>query len=144
MVDKSIIGVESEPVSYEIEKGAIKKFAEAIGEDNPIYFKEEAAIEKGYPSLLAPITFPTTFRGYVAEWFSNLDNNKLLHGEQSYTYHQRLFAGDKINVTETVSDVYEKSGSNGTLTFIIRLRKGYKADTLLFTEKATFIIRGGN
>ncbi|WP_249871648.1 MaoC family dehydratase N-terminal domain-containing protein [Oceanobacillus saliphilus] len=143
MIERSIIGVESKPVTYEIEKGAIKKFAKAIGEDNPIYFNEDVAIEKGYPSLLAPITFPTTFREDVPDWFSKLDKNKLLHGEQSYTYHKRLFAGDKVDVTEAVTDVYEKSGSNGLLTFIIRVRKGYKEEALLFTEQSTFIIRGG-
>ena len=33
---KDAIGVESEPVTKEIEKGAIIKFAEAIGDTNPI------------------------------------------------------------------------------------------------------------
>jgi len=35
--DRSALGVESAPVSYDVEKGAIRKFAEAIGDDDPIY-----------------------------------------------------------------------------------------------------------
>lgn len=143
MVDPTIIGVESERITYEIEKGAIRKFAEAIGEENPVYFDEQAAKEQGYPSLLAPITFPTTFRDYVPDWFNKLDRNRLLHGEQKYTYYERLFAKDIVEVTDTVVDVFEKEGSNGKMTFIVRKRKGYKNDKLAFEEQMTLIIRGG-
>lgn len=143
MVDPTIIGVESERITYEIEKGAIRKFAEAIGEENPVYFDEQAANEQGYPSLLAPITFPTTFRDYVPDWFNKLDRNRLLHGEQKYTYYERLFAKDIVEVTDTVVDVFEKEGSNGKMTFIVRKRKGYKNDKLAFEEQMTLIIRGG-
>ena len=32
---RDAVGVESDPVSHEVEKGAIIKFAQAIGDDNP-------------------------------------------------------------------------------------------------------------
>ena len=34
---KDAVGVESDPVVYEIEEGAILRFAEAIGDTNPIF-----------------------------------------------------------------------------------------------------------
>ena len=34
---KETIGVESEPITHEVEKGAIIKFAQAIGDRNPAY-----------------------------------------------------------------------------------------------------------
>ena len=37
------IGRETSPVTAEIEKGAIIKFAQAIGDDNPVFNDEEAA-----------------------------------------------------------------------------------------------------
>ena len=40
--DRSALGVESVPVSYDVEKGAMRKFAEAIGDDDPIYSDEQA------------------------------------------------------------------------------------------------------
>ena len=37
---RDVIGVESEAITYDVEKGAIRKFAEAIGDDNPLYVDE--------------------------------------------------------------------------------------------------------
>lgn len=142
MIDRSIIGKESEPEFHEVEKGAIRKFATAIGDKNRLYYDEEYAKEKGYASILAPLTFPTTFRGKMLEWFLNLDKNKLLHGEQEYKYVRRLYAGEKIKLVEKVSDIYEKSGKNGLMIFIIRDRSGYDGENQkVFTERSTFIIR---
>ncbi|WP_017379063.1 MaoC family dehydratase N-terminal domain-containing protein [Paenisporosarcina sp. TG-14] len=142
MIDRNIIGKENEPEYHEVEKGAIRKFATAIEDDNPVYHNEEYAKQKGYPSLLAPLTFPTTFRGKIQEWFKNLDKNRLLHGEQEYHYERRFYAGERIKLVEKVADVYEKKGKNGMMTFIIRDREGYdEADKKLFTERSTFIVR---
>ena len=57
MIDKSLIGRESEPFVAEVEKNAIRRFAEAIGDPNPIYAEEEAARAAGFPTLVAPPTF---------------------------------------------------------------------------------------
>ncbi|WP_019416252.1 MaoC family dehydratase N-terminal domain-containing protein [Paenisporosarcina sp. TG20] len=142
MIDRNIIGRISTPEYYEVEKGAIRKFATAIGDENPVYHNEEYARERGYISLLAPLTFPTTFRGKVQDWFKSLDKNRLLHGEQEYKYERRFYAGEKIKLIENVVEVYEKSGKNGTMTFIVRDREGYdEADKKVFTERSTFIVR---
>ena len=43
MLDKTLIGRESEPTSIEVEKGAIRRFAEALGDANPLALDEAAA-----------------------------------------------------------------------------------------------------
>jgi acyl dehydratase len=143
MVDKSLIGKISDPVYQEIEKGAIHKFAMAIGDDNPVYHDEAAAKAKGYPSLLAPLTFPTTFREVEPEWYTKIDKSTLLHGEQEYEYFRRFYAGERLKCIEKVVDVYEKNGRNGKLTFIVRDKEGYdKVDQLIFRERQTLVIKG--
>ncbi len=55
MADDSVItdemkaadGVESEPSVYEIERSSIRRWAEAIGDTNPLYRDEEYAKSKG-------------------------------------------------------------------------------------------------
>jgi len=54
MLDKSLIGRQSEPVLHEVEKGAIRRFAEALGDPNPLALDEVAARAAGYPGLVAP------------------------------------------------------------------------------------------
>ncbi|MFD0829529.1 MaoC family dehydratase N-terminal domain-containing protein [Neobacillus sp. M.A.Huq-85] len=143
MIDKSLIGKISEPVYVEIEKGSIRKFARAIGDDNPVYHEESAARAKGYPSLLAPLTFPTTFRDVEPEWYTKIDKSKLLHGEQEYDYFRRFYAGERLKCIEKVVDVYEKEGKNGKLTFLVRDKEGYdETDQLVFKERQTLVIRG--
>ena len=45
---KDAIGVESDPVVYEIEEGAILRFAEAIGDTNPIFNDKDKASKPKY------------------------------------------------------------------------------------------------
>ena len=51
------VDVESEPVTHEVEKGAIIRFAQAIGDPSPIYNDERAARSTRYGGLVAPPTF---------------------------------------------------------------------------------------
>ena len=51
------IGTESEPVTVDVEKGAILKFAQAIGDENPLWNDEAAARRTRYGGLIAPPTF---------------------------------------------------------------------------------------
>ena len=45
--DRSVLGVESAPIHYDVEKGAIRKFVEAIGDPDSIYHDEKAAQAAG-------------------------------------------------------------------------------------------------
>ena len=54
---KDAIGVESDPVVYPIEEGAILRFAEAIGDTNPIFNDKEEASKTKYGGIVAPPTF---------------------------------------------------------------------------------------
>jgi len=60
--DRGVIGVESAPIRYDVEKGAIRKFVEAIGDEDPIYRDEQAAQAAGFKTIVAPPTFLCTFR----------------------------------------------------------------------------------
>ena len=56
------IGTETAPVTTDIEKGAIIKFAQAIGDSNPIYSDEAAARKTPYGTLVTPPTFLRSMR----------------------------------------------------------------------------------
>ena len=40
-----------------IERGKVREFALAVGEDNPIFYDPEAARREGLPDVVAPPTF---------------------------------------------------------------------------------------
>lgn len=123
MIDRSQIGVVSEPRFIEVEKGQLRFFAKATGETNPIYFDEQAARRAGYPSLPAPPTYAFTLylgapatRGGLADL--GIDVRRVLHGEQSFTHHRMIYAGDLITIVTRTQDIYQRKA--GALEFVVQ------------------------
>ncbi len=121
------LGVTSEPRPVEVEKGFLTFFAKATGETDPVYFDEAAAIAAGHPSIPAPPTYLFSLamaaparRGGLFDKKDGLglDMARILHGEQSFTYHRPIHAGDQLTLTTTTSDIYAKKG--GALLFVVQ------------------------
>jgi hypothetical protein len=123
MIDKTWIGHELPESVLPIERTRLQFFAKATGETRAEYLEVSAAQAAGYADLPAPPTFL-----FAAELDSGVSNqllsdlgiplSKLLHGEQSFTYHKPVCAGDTITVRSTISDVYAKK--NGALEFVVK------------------------
>jgi acyl dehydratase len=114
-IDQSAVGRATAPQEYVVEPGAIRKFAEAIGDANPLYVDAAYARACGYPAVLAPPTFPTTFRGGLPVTF---DGAHILHGEQAYRYTRPIVAGETITCTTTLTGVRERRGTLGRMTLV--------------------------
>ncbi len=145
MLDKSLIGRESEPVVHEVEKNAIRRFADALGDPNPIYTDEEAARAAGYAGLVAPPTFPAVLAANDRFRHSlDLGTRSLLHGEQQFEYGRPIVAGDRITVKSRVADVQEKAGPSGPMDVIVVEDEGRGADEeLVFRSREMLILRRG-
>lgn len=118
---EDFIGKEYPSFTAEIEKGRIRQFANAIGEDNPVYVDEKAALDAGYASLPAPPTFSFCLAMDAGQSFNiledmNIPMTKAVHGAQGFTYKQPICAGDEITGVQKVTNVFEKKG--GALLFI--------------------------
>lgn len=144
MVDKSAIGKTTAVSTMEVEKGHIRRFAQAIGDDNPLYLDEEYAKNSSYGGIIAPPTFPTTF-GFEGEGvLQGLDINyaRLLHGEQEYEYFNPIKAGDTINFSTTITDITEKEGKSGVMDIITTETTGHNQnDEKVFVGRSTVVIR---
>jgi acyl dehydratase len=145
MLDKSLIGRESDPTVIEVERGAIRRFAEAIGDPNPIYYEEDAARAAGHAALVAPPTFPAVLT--VNERFRHsldLGTRSLLHGEQQLEYGRPLVAGDRITVKTRVADVQERAGASGPMDILVLEDEGRDAQgTLVFKAREVLVLRRG-
>ncbi len=124
MADKSLIGHVTAQGSVEVEKGKLRFFAKAIGETDPVYSNEAAAKDAGHKSLPVPPTFlmclASDLRGDIGGLMKLLqwDLGRILHAEQSFTYHKMAYAGDTLTFETRISDVYEKKG--GALQFVVQ------------------------
>ncbi|GEK34601.1 MaoC family dehydratase N-terminal domain-containing protein [Kurthia sibirica] len=116
----SIIGQKSIDFIFEVTAERIKEFAQAIGDDNPLYSDEEHAKKMGYPTIIAPLTFPVVVAAANEKGFDlGLDQRRMLHGEQEFIYMRPIHVGDILSCHSIVSDVYEKKGKNGVMEFIV-------------------------
>src|SRR5256714_4003789 len=102
------IGVDRPATSATVEAGHLKRFAEAIGDPNPRW------LEEAPPTFLVALA-PASYHVPEAEEFGK----GWLNGGNRFEYLEPVRVGDQIIATTKLADAYEKSGSSGTLLFII-------------------------
>lgn len=145
MLDRSLIGRESEPVVHEVEKNQVRRFAEALGDPNPVSTDEVAARAAGYPALVAPPTFAIALASNERFRHSlDLGTRSILHGEQSFEYARPIYAGDRITVRSRVADVQERASASGPMDVLVVEDEGRDdKNELVFRTRATLILRRG-
>ena len=129
-LSSDLIGRESETVLFEVERGAIQKFADAVQDQTPECVRGD----------LAPPTFPTTFRMAIPGL--TFDLARVLHGSQEYRYERPLRAGDRVHCRVRVADVYQRKGRLGGMTFLILVMDGSDdSGNPIFSGTTTAILR---
>ena len=122
MIDRKHIGALVSRHTVEVEAGRLRFFAKATGQTDPRYLDADAALGRGDPALPVPATFL-----YCLEMDSpnpralidllDVDIGRVLHGEQSFTYHRMAYAGERLQFETRIADIYGKK--NGALEFVV-------------------------
>jgi hypothetical protein len=97
-----------------IERGPVRVFAEALGDDDAVYAQDGAPVPPTFPVVMS-------YWGSMGEGgAAGLPIEKLrgpgraiLHGNQAFEYFRWPKVGDVLEGTGTITDVYEKERSNG-------------------------------
>jgi acyl dehydratase len=100
---------------YEVGKEKIREYAQAVGEDNPIYFDRERAREAGFRDIPAPPMFAVVYSaGSVAPAVLDpevgIDVAMMVHGSQEFVWGDVVCAGDTITTETSVKDISERGG----------------------------------
>ncbi len=143
-MDRSAIGRESKPAVNEVEKGAIRRFAESLGETNPIYFDETAAKAAGYRGLVAPPTFPVALRAGsdLREGLLVGAGKHLLQAEQTFEYARPICAGDRITVRSKVLEVAQRQTPTGLADVAVIEDEGHdEAGELVYRARQLLVVR---
>ncbi|MGB2856441.1 MAG: MaoC family dehydratase N-terminal domain-containing protein [Dehalococcoidia bacterium] len=121
---KQHIGKIDPPHVREVERGAIRRYAEAVGNGNPLYFDEEYASESRYGTIIAPPGFfgwsmqsvPSS-EGIIGLMTAmiNAGYYRILDGGMSYEFFLPVRAGDIVIASPKVKDVNAKEGKSGTM-----------------------------
>jgi hypothetical protein len=105
---RSRVGQAAPAISATVEAGHLKRFTEAIGDPNPRW---ETEAPPTYLVALIPVSMHLAeAEEYGKGW---------LNGGNRFEYMEPISVGDRITATGRIADVYEKTGSSGSLLFII-------------------------
>jgi len=148
MFDKSKIGQNFAPFTFEIERGKIRELALAIGDDNPIYQSKENAQAAGYPDVPLYPTSPTTFAFWgnrnMVDQLASLGINlmRVLHGEEEYEYLAPIYPGDILTGVMRLVDAKSRHTQGGSMD-ILNLELDYtnQHDTLVLKARQVVIVR---
>jgi acyl dehydratase len=141
--DKSLVGTATPPFLVEVERGAIRLFADALQDENPLYRDPAAARRLGYADVVAPPTFPTNFRPpQRPPWLLGLDEGRILAGEQYFNYERPIVAGDVFECRLHFVGIEEKEGRSGTMQLLIQeLRAVDRQGKLVVTNGRVVVYR---
>lgn len=106
-----------EPVPVDAE--AIRRFAQAIGETNPLYLDPEAACQGPHGGLIASPTFFLVCYPPKEYWGSRFPEPGYFLGGLNCDFFQPIRPGDILSGRGKITDIYEKTGRGGKMLFII-------------------------
>ena len=137
---RKAIGVESGPVANPVESREIRRFADAIGDTNPLWNDPDKARKTRYGGMIAP---PTFFRSFtVADPNVTIDHGlqRLLDGGSEWDYFEPVRVGDMIYTSKKLVNMTEREGRMGKMLLLI-WQTSYKNQfgRLVATQKATHI-----
>jgi acyl dehydratase len=124
VIDPSLAGKVFAPINHEVERTHIRKLAGVLNDANPLFHDPAAARAAGFVDLPAPPTLPIVFSLWANEpLLAELQNLgasliQMLHGEQHYTYHAPICAGDVLTAQAALGSIIEKQAASGPLQLL--------------------------
>lgn len=126
----------------DVERGHVRRFAEATLDEDPIYRDEAAARAAGHPAIPAPPSFAIALRAPDPREGLDVDFTKLLHGEQELLHDRPLYVGDRLVVQATIVEAYAKEGKAGAMDFMVIETVGTdERGGRVFRARSTTVIR---
>ncbi len=138
----------------EVTRRDIRRFAQAIGADDRLYFDEEYARTTRHGGIVAPPLFcqsltyddvPVTELlpdGSPKELDVPIPARRTVGGGSEYTIHRRVRAGETITVSTSLKDVRMKQGKTGVLYLVtVETRFTDSRGEPVAAEVATYIKR---
>ena len=112
-------------------RAAIRYFAEAIGDDNPLYTDAAYARAHGYDDVIAPPTLLMETNQYVPgrardeagykghQWDLPVTGCRQIRGGNSYEFAAPVHPDDVVTATWEITSVDEKAGRDGRRMLLV-------------------------
>ncbi len=137
---RKLIGVPFEPIVFKVEEGAIQRYAQAVGDPNPLYNDPEFASRTERLRLLAPPGFtgwPVKVGRPTERLFQSLAEAgappRVLDGGVEFEFMEPVGAGDVLTATPMIAAISERETRLGRTMFTVAeiTYVNQKGDTVL-------------
>ncbi len=131
---------------------AFRYFAQAVGDDNPLYVDPEAAAAVGLETVVAPPTWLCETNQYAGlapdedgyaghSWHLEVPGTRLVRGGNSYVFHRHVRPIDVITATWRIVDMAERTTAAGQQMLIVTSEASYARDdgALLATNTESLV-----
>lgn len=145
---QKLIGTRSDPVIFKVEEGAIQRYAQAIGDPNPLYNDIDYAKKSKYGRLMCP----PGFTGWPVKHGRITDGpiellvkagapSRILDGGVEFEFFEPIGAGDILAASTIITNVTEKQTRLGKTIFTtIEVSYINQNGSLALKAKQTFIM----
>ncbi len=129
---------------YAVGREKLREFARAVGAENPVHHDVDAARAAGYADVIAVPTFAVVLAQpaegqLIADPEAGIDFSRVVHGEEKFTHHRPLTAGDEVTGTLHV-DRMRLVGGHGMVT--TRVELALIDGTPVCTVVSSIVVRG--
>ena len=113
------VGTEWKLGGDEIEKGMIRRFAQAIDDPNPLWQNEEYANQSRYGGIIARPTFIQSIGGeQFGQMLDSIPCKGILNGGVEFEFYQPIKLGDIVTSTAKMVNIREREGKMGKMAII--------------------------
>lgn len=134
-LNTSLAGKKYPVGTYEVTSEAIKKYAQATNEDNPVFNSDQAFIPPAFPIVPAGAGIANAF--FDEELGVNLP--LLVHGEEEHVFHLPIRSGDVLTVDSSLESVDQKETGE---TFTVYTSLTNQGGELACELRSLMFIRG--
>ncbi|MFP3898937.1 MAG: MaoC family dehydratase N-terminal domain-containing protein [Dehalococcoidia bacterium] len=138
---RELIGVPSQPIAFKVEEGAIQRYAEAVGDPNPLYNDPDYAAKTEHGRLLAPPGFTgwPVNAGRPSEMVFELLMKagapaRVLDGGAEFEFIEPIGAGDTLTATLKIASITERETRLGRTMFTT-------AETAFVNQKGNTVLK---
>jgi acyl dehydratase len=164
---RALIGAEAEMTAWDaVERGAVRRFVQAIMDPDPVYWDDRAAGETRYGGVVAPPFYPLyNFRypptlpdplqeactdphfhgGSFLPRFGLPDvpgPERRLNGGNEIEFFALARPGDRLTAKSSIEDIFQKTGRSGPMVFVkMRIAISNQDGQVLLINRQTSIRR---
>ena len=145
---RKLVGVTLDTIVFKVEEGAIQRYAQAIGDPNPLFNDPDFASKTSYGRLLAPPGFTGWPVKAGLDMFELVESlvkagapSRLLDGGVEFQFLEPVGAGDVLTATTKIANMTERETKLGKTIFTtLETTFVNKKGDLALKSQATFIM----